>query len=217
MMRGLSTKILSKFTGSSSTRGPIKIVIGAAGIFEPGWTATEIEQLNLLKPADWRRLFKRRGSISAILAEHVWEHLSEDEGREAARQCYQYLKPGGFLRVAVPDGFHPDPAYIEYVKPRGHGAGADDHKVLYNWCSLMKIFEDAGFEIELLEWFDVSGRFHYVNWDPADGKIVRSSRFDERNFDRPLAYTSIILDARKIDRFRLFSSRAVPRDRGVAR
>jgi predicted SAM-dependent methyltransferase len=213
MMRGLPTKILSKFTRSSSTREPIKIVIGAAGIFEPGWAATEIEQLNLLKPADWRRLFKRRGSISAILAEHVWEHLSEQEGREAARQCYQYLKPGGFLRVAVPDGFHPDPAYIEYVKPGGHGAGADDNKILYNWCSLKRVFEDAGFEVELLEYFDATGRFHYVNWDPADGKIIRSSRFDERNFDRPLAYTSLILDARKIGRFRLFGSRAMPRDR----
>jgi predicted SAM-dependent methyltransferase len=213
MMRGLSTKILSKFTRSSSTREPIKIVIGAAGIFERGWTATEIEQLNLLKPADWQRMFKRRGSISTILAEHVWEHLSEEEGRQAARQCYQYLKPGGFLRVAVPDGFHPDPAYIEYVKPGGHGAGADDHRILYNWCSLKNVFEDAGFEIELLEYFDAGGRFHYVNWDPADGKIIRSSRFDERNFDRPLAYTSLILDARKLGRFRLFSSRAMPRFR----
>jgi len=217
MMRRLSAKILSKFTRFSSTHEPIKIVIGAAGIFEPGWTATEIEQLNVLKPADWRRMFKRRGSISAILAEHVWEHLSEEEGREAARQCYQYLKPGGFLRVAVPDGFHPDPAYIDYVKPGGYGAGADDHRVLYNWCSLKKVFEDAGFEVELLEYFDASGRFHCANWDPADGKIMRSSRFDERNFDRPLAYTSTILDARKIDRFRLFSSRVVPRHRGVAR
>jgi hypothetical protein len=25
--------------------------------------------------------------------------------------------------------------------------------------------------VELLEYFDAIGRFHYVNWDPADGKI----------------------------------------------
>ena len=173
MMNRLSRTSLSKFMRFSSAREPVKIVIGAAGVFEPGWTATEIEQLNLLKPADWRRTFERRGSISAILAEHVWEHLSEEEGRQAARQCYQYLKPGGFLRVAVPDGFHPNPAYIDYVKPGGNGAGADDDKVLYNWRSLKEVFEDAGFEVKLLEYFDSSGRFHYANWDPVDGKILR--------------------------------------------
>jgi glycosyltransferase involved in cell wall biosynthesis len=80
------------------------------------------------------------------------------------------------------------------------GAGADDRRVLYNWQSLKEVFEDAGFDVKLLEYFDASGRFHYANWDPVDGKILRSSRFDERNFDRPLAYTSIILDATKIDR-----------------
>lgn len=34
------------------------------------------------------------------------------------------LKPGGYVRVAVPDGFHPDPAYIEMGRPGGYGTGS---------------------------------------------------------------------------------------------
>ena len=53
-------------------------------------------------------MYFNEGSIDAILAEHVWEHLAEEEGLAAAKCCYRYLRPGGYLRVAVPDGFHPD-------------------------------------------------------------------------------------------------------------
>ena len=55
--------------------------------------------------------------------------------------CYEFLRPGGRLRIAVPDGFHPEPGYIEYVRPGGTGIGADDHKVLYNYQSLRKLLE----------------------------------------------------------------------------
>lgn len=195
-MRRRIGRVLDRFRKEGRT-APIKIVIGAAGVHEPGWIPTEVEQVNLLKPEDWERSFQQN-TIDAILAEHVWEHLSEAEGRQAARQCYEYLKPGGYLRIAVPDGFHPDHRYIDYVKPGGHGAGADDHKVLYDHKSVSLIFENAGFRIELLEYFDSSGHFHYVDWDPEDGKIIRSRRFDERNATIPLSYTSLILDAWKI-------------------
>lgn len=37
------------------------------------------------------------------LAEHVWEHMTYEEGCQAAKNCYDYLADGGYLRVAVPD------------------------------------------------------------------------------------------------------------------
>jgi predicted SAM-dependent methyltransferase len=176
---------------------PIKIVIGAAGVSEGEWIATDIEYLNLLKPSHWKRYFKIN-TIEAILAEHVWEHLTQEDGLTAARQCFQYLKPGGYLRVAVPDGFHPDPDYIELVKVGGTGLGSSDHKVLYNYETLKKLFEKAGYEVRLLEYFDKRGSFKFLDWDEKAGKIFRSKRFDERNINGKLNYTSIILDAYKI-------------------
>ncbi|HUU83732.1 MAG TPA: hypothetical protein VM243_09530 [Phycisphaerae bacterium] len=175
---------------------PLRIVVGASGEAPQGWLVTEQDFLNLLDPTTWQTFFDKP-CVDAILAEHVWEHLTLEEGRQAARVCFDYLRPGGYARVAVPDGLHPDPAYRECVRPGGSGAGADDHKVLYTHGLLSEVFESAGFTVSLLEYFDASGTFHYVDWDPDDGLIVRSRRFDERNCDGHNHYTSIIIDAVK--------------------
>jgi predicted SAM-dependent methyltransferase len=179
-----------------ANHSPCRIVVGASGIYEDGWIATDIDTLNILRLADWERYFAK-SPIDAILAEHVWEHLPWEEGILAAQNCYNYLRDGCYIRVAVPDGFHPNPTYIEWVRPGGSGAGANDHKVLYTYQSLSQIFEKVGFHVELLEYFDEQGIFHYNEWNKDTGMIHRSKRFDRRNQDGVLNYTSIILDARK--------------------
>lgn len=178
-------------------RHNIKIVVGAGKRFQDDWAATDIDMLNIAKKSDWKRLF-RKNSIQAILAEHVWEHLNMEDGILAINNCFTYLKKGGYLRIAVPDGFHPDVNYINYVKVGGSGPGADDHKVLFNYQGLSALLVRAGFQVDLLEYFDENGEFHAKNWDPADGKITRSIRFDNRNSDGRPNYTSLILDARKV-------------------
>jgi predicted SAM-dependent methyltransferase len=175
---------------------PLRLVIGASGKYDAGWLPSDIGFLNLLNDDHWRACFDT-ASIDAMLAEHVWEHLTIEQGLAAAQRCFHYLKPGGYLRVAVPDGFHPDAKYIDSVKPGGDGPGADDHKVLYNHGTFAKIFEKAGFQVSLLEYFNSKGEFNFADWDLEDGKINRSSRFDARNSNGALEYTSIILDARK--------------------
>ncbi len=174
----------------------LKLVIGADDQYDEGWIGTEIEYLNLLNPEDWEKIF-RPNQIDALMAEHVWEHLTLEDGLIAARQCYEYLKPGGYIRVAVPDGFCRDPDYMEWVRPGGSGIAADDHKVLYNHKTLAAVFEKAGFKTSLLEYFDESGTFQHTDWDPASGKIIRSLRFDERNSNGAMVYTSLIIDAKK--------------------
>ena len=52
-----------------------------------------------------------------------------------------------------------------------------------------------GFEVRLLEYWDEQGVLHQAHWDPAQGRIRRSVRFDTK--DRGFPYTSLILDARK--------------------
>ncbi|HXB01652.1 MAG TPA: hypothetical protein VNV15_02400 [Opitutaceae bacterium] len=181
----------------SQNVGPRKIVIGAAGMHDHGWIPTDIECLNVLNAADWNRFFSP-GSIDALLAEHVWEHLTPSEGACAAALCFKYLRHGGYLRLAVPDGLHPDPHYREWVRAGGTGAGAHDHKVLYTCITFSALFEQVGFCCELLEYFDEQGIFHDKVWSIQDGTIRRSKRFDERNRDGQLHYTSIAMDAHKI-------------------
>lgn len=175
---------------------PLRIVLGAGAIPVNGWLPTDIDQLNIVVEGDWRFYF-RPCTIEAMVAEHVWEHLNEEDALRAARLCFRYMRPGGRLRVAVPDGFHPQSEYIEAVKPGGNGPGAADHKQLYTWQTLRRLFEAVGFGTTALEYFDEQGKFHSIEWDPGEGMIRRSMHFDSRNQGGELRYTSIIVDAIK--------------------
>ncbi len=176
---------------------PIRLVIGSGYTYPKGWLNTDIGTLNILKADDWRAYFPK-DSIDRILAEHVWEHFNEADGKLGFRNCHTFLKPGGVLRVAVPDGFHPDPAYIEMVRIGGTGDGADDHKMLYNYRLMSGFLEEIGFAVTPLEYFDEAGEFHKVPWRAEDGAILRSAEHDSRNQDGKLVYTSLIIDAKKL-------------------
>lgn len=186
--RILGTRRLRKHLRETPAR---RIVVGASAIFEPGWIPTEVEYLNLLRETDWRRFFAE-ASLEAILAEHVWEHLTLEEGLQAARLCHRFLKSGGYLRLAVPDGGNPDPAYLRQVQ-----VGVDGHQVLYTHETLGHLLQQADFSVTWLEHFDSGGTFHHCDWSPAGGMIHRSRRFDARNQNGRLNYTSLIVDAFK--------------------
>ncbi|MGE6369369.1 class I SAM-dependent methyltransferase [Planococcus kocurii] len=178
----------------------IKVVIGADNYNNnPGWIHTQEEELNLLDKTTWENQFTK-GSITAILAEHVWEHLTYQEGTEAAKLCYQYLKSQGYIRCAVPDGYFLDEAYQNIVKiggpgPKDHPAAS--HKIVYNYKTLSSIFETAGFEVNFLEYCDEKGRFHCSDWQEEDGVIFRSKKCDPRNQGDNLTFPSLIIDATK--------------------
>ncbi|CEG26209.1 class I SAM-dependent methyltransferase [Bacillus sp. B-jedd] len=178
----------------------IRIVVGAGEYMNnPGWLHTDESDLNLLDESTWKNRFDK-GSVSAILAEHVWEHLTFDEGLEAARICYDYLKPSGYIRCAVPDGYFPNQYYQKLIQVGGPGPKdhpAATHKVVYNYQTLTKIFISAGFEVKLLEYFDEDGNFHENSWNGAEGVVFRSKKFDPRNKGDKLVFPSLIIDAVK--------------------
>lgn len=177
----------------------IKIIVGASTQSYAGWIPTQEQDLNLLRRQDWELSFKNR-KIDRILAEHVWEHLDEEEGRRAARICFDFLKPGGVVRCAVPDGYFPDEEYqkmiqIGYPKPIEYPAAR--HKIVYNYHVIQDVFASAGFEVDLLEYCDELGNFHCKDWNPEDGFIYRSKRFDHRNANGEIRMMSLIIDAQK--------------------
>jgi len=175
-----------------------KFNVGSAGVrLDEGWYATDIDTLDITLEISWaNHLLLLR--VDNIMAEHVWEHLTEEDTLLANRNCFKFLKRKGALRLAVPDGYHPDPNYIEYVRPGGSGFGADDHKILYTYKTMTEKLERAGFKVNLLEYWDEHGKFHYVDWTDEGGRIVRSRRYDKRNANGELKYTSLIVDAIKV-------------------
>jgi len=185
-------------TDSESLQG-LQVIIGAGEQRWDGWIPTHQEQLDLLDSQSFAAWFGERRA-DALLCEHVFEHLTEAQGRVAAQLCFDYLKPGGVLRVAVPDANFPDADYQNLVKPGGPGPAdhpAADHKLVYDYRLLANVLESAGFAVELLEYCDEAGQFHHREWDPATGPIYRSLKLDHRNRDGKLGFVSLIADAVK--------------------
>jgi predicted SAM-dependent methyltransferase len=177
------------------TNEPLKIIIGAGEQSYPGWIATHKEQLDLLDRDGWIATFRDR-RVDAFLCEHVWEHLTETQARQAAKLCYDFLKPGGYLRCAVPDANYLDEEYQRGARgdvPPDHSAF--DHKIVYNYKLFVDIFQSVGFEVDLLEYCDENGRFHYNDYDQSKGIIYRSLRVDHRNKEGDLGFVSLIVDA----------------------
>jgi len=174
---------------------PLRVIIGAGEQAWEGWVPTHREQLDLLDRGTWKAWFGDRRA-DALLCEHVFEHLTLAEGRAAARLCFEFLKPGGFLRCAVPDANLPDEDYQRAVRVGGPGPAAD-HKIVYEHRLFAAVFADAGFEVELLEYWDDTGGFHYRPWDPRTGPVYRSLLMDHRNKNGRIGFASLILDARR--------------------
>lgn len=168
----------------------MNVIIGAGERGQPGWISTQRNQLDVTSAASFSS-FLRGAKVDSFLAEHVWEHLTITDGLTAARLCRSHLKPGGRLRLAVPDALNPHPKYIQFCRPGGSGPGADDHKVFYSHVMLRELLVDAGFHtVQPLEWWDEKKVFHQQPWKLEHGFIWRSRRGEPRRW-----YTSLIMDA----------------------
>jgi predicted SAM-dependent methyltransferase len=90
----------SKFRGK---RNP-KLNIGCGANVAPGWVNVDLEG-----PPGVYRWDCRRGmpfddeSVDSIFAEHVFEHFDAVTGSKFLSECKRCLRPGGIVRIVVPD------------------------------------------------------------------------------------------------------------------
>lgn len=172
----------------------IKLNVGCGRKKYEDWTNIDKSDLDITKEADWLKNNLQYSGVHRILAEHVFEHLDNSDRHLAIENLKKFIHPNGLIRIAVPDGNHPDESYINNVKVNGLGPSADDHKYLYDYKQLVDLFAQYGFKHKLLEYFDEFKQFHAIQWNIEDGFIKRSSKFDRRNKKKKLTYTSLIVD-----------------------
>lgn len=120
-----------------------------------------------------RRIPHASGTVDAIYASHMLEHLDRVEARSFLAECRRVLKPGGILRLAVPDLRNAAYQYLrlsdgdgflrhlqfDLDKPRGPIArlrhmlsGGRGHHWMYDSDSLVALVEGAGFaDVEPVE------------------------------------------------------------------
>tara|TARA_B100000809_G_C14963506_1_gene468295 strand:+ start:64 stop:765 length:702 start_codon:yes stop_codon:yes gene_type:complete len=188
-------KSIKKILEEKKKNNELKIIIGASGTNQKDWISTERETFDMLKPEKWLSVVEKH-SIKYILAEHVFEHLTIEEGKKSIETCLTFLKEGGNLRIAVPDAFHPSKQYREYSKPGGSGSGASDHKEFYDYRKINKIlssFTDF-IQIIFLEYYDENGKLHTKNIDKEKGLIERTTNSKRILPGTNDIYSSLIVD-----------------------
>jgi predicted SAM-dependent methyltransferase len=114
---------LTRLPDRHRTNAELKINIGCGLSGAPGWCNIDnsptipLSRLKLGRllfrtpawPKDVRRHDVKKGlpfadqSVSCIYSSHTFEHFSWAESLAVAKECFRVLRPGGVLRVAVPD------------------------------------------------------------------------------------------------------------------
>lgn len=161
----------------------IKVIFGAALTSQKGWYSTNEQWLDISSSSDWDNLFKNKILIESAIAEHVFEHLTRDEMKCALTLIIKHMVVGGRLRIAVPDGYNPDPVYIKNVGINGIGADAQDHKQILNFDYLKQVMEETGFEVYLREGYLSNGKLVINSINDEHGRIIRS-RSNKENMAR---------------------------------
>lgn len=112
-------------------------------------------------------------SVEGVFCEHVLEHFSLEDGEKLTKESYRILRPGGCLRVIVPDAERVLKRYFdspdEIVARRGVGTETPmeivnlffrqryEHQFLYDWPTIQKMLLRAGFNAVFRSAFGQNG------------------------------------------------------------
>jgi predicted SAM-dependent methyltransferase len=125
---------------------PIRLNIGAGDTVIEGFTAIDRKFGTEAYPLSYAT-----DSVEEIRCVHMLEHLSYREVPEALKEWHRVLKPGGVLRVSVPDAIkvaglsQSDPNWRFYMMG-GQTDENDFHKSCFDEDFLASYLEQGGFE-----------------------------------------------------------------------
>lgn len=128
-------------------------------------------------------------SIDFIFSQHFVEHITRNEAFILFEDCYKKLKPGGVMRVVVPDLKECVRRYIKNDIDFGEGGYSPlsrckmmndafyewGHKAMYDKDDLMEVLCDAGFsKIEFPDW----GESTYKELSDMDTRLLSDLRVE---------------------------------------
>lgn len=153
------------------------VYVGSNGLIQPGFVSYVYPELDITNPGDFERLMCP-GTVDTFFSEHTLEHIPVDKYPVMFSLFIKYLKPGGFVRLAIPP-FHDGHVPTELDKKYGHVGLATAE-------FLEAQMKSAGFvNVTILEQLHFQdGRrkaFTSKRWDECEGRVRRSLRHDPRN------------------------------------
>lgn len=131
--------------------------------FGDDWDHIDGSSYSHIKYHDIINLPYKNNEVDIIYASHVLEYFDRDEALEVLQKWYNVLKPGGTLRLAVPDFEASAKLYVEKNVPLSYFVGmfygkwkmTDKdtiyHKTIYDFESISTILDNAGF-VDCKKW-----------------------------------------------------------------
>ncbi len=141
----------------------MKLHIGCGKRYFKGWTNLDVNTGIADMIDDAAKLTKiADDSCELVYAAHVLEHFGREETLSVLKVWYKKLKPGGILRLSVPDfakvvliyqkGWDLDSRLLGYVTG-GQRDQYDVHKMIFDQKNLTRLLKEAGFKtVRLWDW-----------------------------------------------------------------
>ena len=145
---------------------PTKLHVGCGRIYIPGFLHIDIQpapHIDMVSEADNLTSIEDE-SVELLYACHILEHYDRWHYKKALGEWLRVLKPGGVLRLSVPDfqacveiyakiGLVNGPSSIIGLVCGGQRGPFDFHKMVFDRPSLSKALTDTGFNtIRDLDW-----------------------------------------------------------------
>ena len=171
----------------------IKLNLGCGNKFIPGFVhidiidAPHIDYINSIDNLS----FIKSDSVELIYASHVLEHFGRHEVLDVLKEWYRVIKPGGKLRLAVPDfeavvdlyhqeGLKDGRSGLVGLVCGGQRNEYDFHKIIFDEMYLTYLLELCGFtSIKRWDWrltehssIDDFSQSYIPHMDKKNGKLM---------------------------------------------
>lgn len=156
-MRWLSLKrVFNRPAEPKNPDGSVNIHLGCGRVDHPAFVNVDVApfaHIHHVHAVERLPMFPNEAA-SLIYVCHCLEHVSFLDIPAVLEEWKRVLKPGGILRISVPDfdcilaiyeAFHHDIAAIEKTLMGGQNYPANFHKAVFNRAYLTRLLEAAGF------------------------------------------------------------------------
>jgi len=150
---------------------PLDNLLIKLGIFSPTEFGPQVKNINLLKPLPYST-----ESVACIYAGELWEHLLPEDALKLSKECNRVLKPGGIIRICVPDGQRFWERYQEIYKEESEKSDSDRQPERLSAHTKM-FFDDICTKRSL---FGSFGHFHKWQYDDIQlCELLRQAGFEK--------------------------------------
>lgn len=160
--------------------------------FGPDWIHIDGANLEHIDYHSIEKLdFLRDSTVDLIYASHVLEYFDREEVKETLKEWRRVLKPGGVLRLAVPDFYSMSSLYVDkqirleqIIGPLYGRMKMNDsfiyHKTVYDFEELKKTLENSGFSnVQRYDWrltehseLDDHSQAYLPHMDKENGTLI---------------------------------------------